>query len=76
MQVLNDTHVNLHLGYSTPWIITSGSPAGLVVLMASAVVVLKQVTSTLRQSHNYISIDFTFGADDYVRHHAGVERSA
>jgi len=35
--------------------------------MASAFVVLKHETSTLRQSHNFISIDFTFGVDDYVR---------
>jgi len=37
------------------------------VLMASAVVVLKHETSTLRQSPNFISIDFKFGASDYVR---------
>jgi len=35
--------------------------------MASAVVVLKHETSTLRQSHNVISIDFKFGVGDYVR---------
>jgi len=35
--------------------------------MASAVVVLKHETSTLRQSHNFISIDFKFGVGDYVR---------
>jgi len=35
--------------------------------MASAVVLLKHETSTLRQSHNLISIDFTFGVGDYVR---------
>jgi len=40
---------------------------GLAVLMASAVVVLKHVTSTLRQSHNFISIDFKFNVGDYVR---------
>jgi len=34
--------------------------------MAYAVVELKHETSTLRQSHNFISIDFTFGVDDYV----------
>jgi len=39
----------------------------LAVLMASAVVVLKHETSTLRQSHNFISIDLTFGVGDYVR---------
>jgi len=36
------------------------------MLMASAVV-LKHETSTLRQSHNLISIDFTFGVGDYVK---------
>jgi len=40
---------------------------GLAVLMASAVVVLKHETSTLRQRHNFISIDLTFGVGDYVR---------
>jgi len=39
----------------------------LAVLMASAVVVLKHETSTLRQSHNCISIDVKFGVGDYVR---------
>jgi len=39
----------------------------LAVLMASAVVVLKHETSTLRQSHNFISIDLKFfGVGDYV----------
>jgi len=37
------------------------------VLMASAVVVLKHETSTLRQSHNFISFDFKFGVGDNVR---------
>jgi len=40
---------------------------GLAVLMASAVVVLKHETSTLRHSHNCISIDLIFGESDYVR---------
>jgi len=35
--------------------------------MASTVVVLKHETSTLRQKHNFISIDFKFGVDDNVR---------
>jgi len=35
--------------------------------MASAVVVLKHETSTIRQRHNFISIDLTFGVCDYVR---------
>jgi len=37
------------------------------VIMSSAVVVLKHETSTLRQRHNFISIDLTFGVSDYVR---------
>jgi len=37
------------------------------VLMVSAVVVSKHETSTLRQSHNFISIDLTFGVGDNVR---------
>jgi len=40
---------------------------GLAVLMASAVVVLKHETSTLRQSHIFISIELKFGGVDYVR---------
>jgi len=40
---------------------------GLAVLMASAGVVLKHETSTLRQTHNFISINFKFGVGDYVR---------
>jgi len=39
---------------------------GLAVLMASASVVLKHETSTLRQSHNFISIDLKFGVSDNV----------
>jgi len=35
--------------------------------MASAVVVLKHETSTIRQRHNFISIDLTLGVSDYVR---------
>jgi len=34
------------------------------VLMASAVVVLKHETSTLRQRHNFNSIDLTFVSDN------------
>jgi len=37
------------------------------MLMAADVVVLKHETSTFRQSHNFISIDFKFGVGDYVR---------
>jgi len=40
---------------------------GLTVLMASAVVVLKHETSTVRQRHSFLSIDLTFGVSDYVR---------
>jgi len=40
---------------------------GLAVLMAPAVVVLKHETSILRQRHNFILIDLTFGVSDYVR---------
>jgi len=40
---------------------------GLAVLMASASVVLKYETSTLRQSHNLISIDLKFGVSDNTR---------
>jgi len=41
---------------------------GLAVLMASdSVIVLKHETSTLRQRHNFISIDLTFGVSDYVK---------
>jgi len=40
---------------------------GLAVLMASALVVLKNEPSTLRQSHNFIQIHFKFGVSDYVR---------
>jgi len=39
---------------------------GLAVLVASAIVVLKHETSTLRQRHNFISIDFKFGMGDSV----------
>jgi len=39
----------------------------LAVLMASAVVVLKHENSTLRQNHNFISINFKFSVGDHVR---------
>jgi len=39
---------------------------GSAVLMASDVLVLKHETSTLRQSHNFISNDFKFGVGDNV----------
>jgi len=44
--------------------VSQAARQGLAVLMASAVVVLKHETSTLRQWHNYISIDFKFGVGD------------
>jgi len=37
------------------------------VYMASAGVVLKHATSTLRQRHNFIAINLKFGVSDYVR---------
>jgi len=54
----------------------TGSPTGLklAVLMASAVVVLKHETSTLRERHNFISIDFKFGVGDYVREVTNLEK--
>jgi len=43
------------------------SPAGLSrVNGVRRTVVLKHETSTLRQKHNFISIDFKFGVGDYV----------
>jgi len=39
---------------------------GLALLIVSAVVVLKHENSTLRQRHNFISIDFKFGGGDNV----------
>jgi len=54
------------------WVVVTGNyksqaaRQGLALLMASAVVVLKHETSTLRQSHKFISIDLTFGVGDYV----------
>jgi len=57
-------------GYDSTQKAITGSPTarqGLAVLMACAVVVLKHETSTLRQRHNFISIDFKFGVGDYVR---------
>jgi len=48
-------------------ILSHAARHGLAVLMASASVVLKHETSTLRQSHNFISIDLKFDVSDYVR---------
>jgi len=47
--------------------VITGSPTGLAVLMASAVVVLKHENSAIRQRHIFISIDFKFGVGDHVR---------
>jgi len=51
-----------------------GLVMGLAVLMASAVVELKHETSTLRQRHNFISINFKFGVGDYVRQVANPDK--
>jgi len=48
-------------------LISQAARQGLAVLIASAVVVLKDETSTLRQRHNFISIDLTFDVSNYVR---------
>jgi len=40
---------------------------GLVVLMASALLVLKYETLTLRWSHNFTPINLKFGLGDKVR---------
>jgi len=50
-----------------PMCLSQAARQGLAVSMASAVVVLKHETSTIRQRHNYLSIDLTFGVSDYVR---------
>jgi len=48
-------------------VISQAARQGLAVLMASAVVVLRHKTSTLRRIHNFISIDFKFAVGDNVR---------
>jgi len=48
-------------------IISQTAWQGSAVLMASASVVLKHETATLRQRHNFISIDLKFGVSDYIR---------
>jgi len=48
-------------------ILSQSARQGLAVLMASAIVVLTYETSTLRQRHNFILIDFKFGVGDYVQ---------
>jgi len=41
--------------------------------MASAVV-LKRETLTLRQRHNFISLDLTYGVSDYVKEVTGPKK--
>jgi len=48
------------------WTLSQGARQGLAVLLATAVVVLKHVTSTTYQSHIYESIDLKFLKGDYV----------
>jgi len=48
-------------------ILSQAARQGLTVLMASAVVVLKHEISSLRQSHNFISIDLIFGVGNKIR---------
>jgi len=48
------------------WCTSQAARQGLAVLMAYASVVLKHETSTLRQSHNFISIDLKFGMSNNV----------
>jgi len=55
-----------HKIYKSPWQ-SQAARQGLAVLMASSVVVLELVSSTLRKRQNFISIDLTFGESDYVR---------
>jgi len=57
-------NVNILMGEG---LLSQAARQGLAVLMASAVVMLKHETLTLRPSHNFISIDFKFGVGDYVR---------
>jgi len=49
------------------YFLSQAARQGLAVLMASASVVLKHETSTLRQRHNCISINLKFGVSDNVR---------
>jgi len=48
-------------------LISQAARHGSAVLMASAVVVLKHEISTIRQRHDFISIDLTFGVSNHVR---------
>jgi len=64
--------MNIHVivsrhAVSSRYVRSRAARQGLAVLMASAVVVLKPETSTLRRRYNFISIDLIFGVSDYVR---------
>jgi len=48
-------------------IVLQTSPAALSHANGAAVVVHKVEIVTLRQSHNFVLIDFKFGVGDYVR---------
>jgi len=61
-QNVNKRHATQHCVGVWP---SQAARQGLAV--GSAVVVLQHETSTLRQSHNFISIDMTFGVGDNVR---------
>jgi len=45
----------------------TGSPAGLSRVNGIRRSSVEHETTTLRQSHNFISIDLQFGVSDYVR---------
>jgi len=55
----------MHLYNALHW--SQAARQSLALLMASAEVVLKHETSTLRKSHNCISIYLKFSVGDYVR---------
>jgi len=65
LTVVNGKTLDVDIAQSIVWDYLTHQ--GLAVLMASAVVVLKHETSTIRQRHNFISIDMTFGVSDYIR---------
>jgi len=50
------------------WLVIKGSPAGLSRFNGvRRSILLKHETSTLRQSHHFMSIDYKFGVGDYIR---------
>jgi len=63
--VAHQHYLRRHTWNSVRW--SQAARQGLAVLMASALVVLKHETSTLRQRHNFTSIDLQFGVGDYDR---------